>query len=99
LSYIEAGEKEGATLVRDGRKGAPGSEGSAKSNGNFIGPTLFDNVKPDMKIAREEIFGPVLSVVRTNTLAEALEVVNRSEYGNAASIYTRSGQSAREFTE
>ena len=95
LSYIEAGEKEGATLVRDGRKGS----GSENAKGNFVGPTLFDHVKPDMKIAREEIFGPVLSVVRTKTLAEALEVVNRSEYGNAASIYTRSGSAAREFTE
>ncbi len=94
LSYIDAGEKEGAVLVRDGRKGAPENSG-----GNFLGPTLFDQVKPDMKIAREEIFGPVLSVVRTKTLAEALEVVNRSEYGNAASIYTRSGAAAREFTE
>jgi len=92
LSYIEAGEKEGAVLVRDGRKGAP-------ENGNFIGPTLFDKVKPEMKIAREEIFGPVLSVVRANSLSEALDIVNKSEYGNAASIYTRSGQAAREFTE
>lgn len=92
LSYIEAGEKEGAVLVRDGRKGSP-------EKGNFIGPTLFDKVKPDMKIAREEIFGPVLSVVRANSLSEALDIVNQSEYGNAASIYTRSGQAAREFTE
>jgi malonate-semialdehyde dehydrogenase (acetylating)/methylmalonate-semialdehyde dehydrogenase len=93
LSYIDAGEKEGAVLVRDGRKGAP------EGNGHFVGPTIFDKVKPDMKIAREEIFGPVLSVVRAKSLSEALDVVNRSEYGNAASIYTRSGQSAREFTE
>ncbi|HUQ50548.1 MAG TPA: CoA-acylating methylmalonate-semialdehyde dehydrogenase [Terriglobales bacterium] len=93
LSYIDAGEKEGAVLVRDGRKGAP------EGGGNYLGPTIFDKVKPEMKIAREEIFGPVLSVVRTKTLAEALDVVNSSDYGNAASIYTRSGSAAREFTE
>lgn len=92
VSYIEAGEKEGATLVRDGRKGAPG-------NGHFVGPTIFDKVKPDMKIAREEIFGPVLSVVRAKDLGDALNIVNKSEYGNASSIYTRSGAAAREFTE
>jgi malonate-semialdehyde dehydrogenase (acetylating)/methylmalonate-semialdehyde dehydrogenase len=92
LGYIESGEKEGAVLVRDGRKNNP-------SGGNFVGPTIFDNVKPGMKIAREEIFGPVLSVVRAKNLTEALDVVNKSEYGNAASIYTRSGATAREFTE
>jgi malonate-semialdehyde dehydrogenase (acetylating)/methylmalonate-semialdehyde dehydrogenase len=92
LGYIDAGEKEGAQLVRDGRSGAPGQ-------GNFVGPTIFDRVKPQMKIAREEIFGPVLSVVRAGSFAEALEVVNQSEFGNAASIYTRSGSTAREFSE
>jgi malonate-semialdehyde dehydrogenase (acetylating)/methylmalonate-semialdehyde dehydrogenase len=92
VSYIEAGEKEGARLVRDGRKGAPG-------NGHFVGPTIFDRVKPQMKIAREEIFGPVLSVVRARDFNEAMDVVNQSEFGNAASIYTRSGSAAREFSE
>ena len=92
LGYIDAGEKEGAVLVRDGRNGAP-------KDGYFVGPTIFDQVSPEMKIAREEIFGPVLSVVRTGSLSEALEIVNRSEFGNAASIYTRSGAAAREFTE
>jgi malonate-semialdehyde dehydrogenase (acetylating) / methylmalonate-semialdehyde dehydrogenase len=92
IGYIEAGEREGAQLVRDGRKGAPGA-------GYFVGPTIFDQVRPSMKIAREEIFGPVLSVVRADSFTEALDVVNQSEFGNAASIYTRSGSAAREFTE
>jgi malonate-semialdehyde dehydrogenase (acetylating) / methylmalonate-semialdehyde dehydrogenase len=92
LGYIEAGEKEGAELVRDGRAGTPG-------NGHFVGPTIFDKVKPQMKIAREEIFGPVLSVVRARSFDEALDIVNQSEFGNAASIYTRSGSAAREFSE
>jgi malonate-semialdehyde dehydrogenase (acetylating)/methylmalonate-semialdehyde dehydrogenase len=92
LSYIEVGEEEGAELVRDGRHSAAG-------NGYFVGPTIFDKVRPEMKIVREEIFGPVLSVARAKDLTEALELVNRSEFGNAASIYTRSGAAAREFTE
>jgi malonate-semialdehyde dehydrogenase (acetylating)/methylmalonate-semialdehyde dehydrogenase len=96
-SYIEAGEKEGATIVRDGRKDPSPANGA--KGGNFVGPTIFDKVKPEMKIAREEIFGPVLSVVRANNLDDALGVVNKSEFGNASSIYTRSGSAAREFTE
>jgi malonate-semialdehyde dehydrogenase (acetylating)/methylmalonate-semialdehyde dehydrogenase len=93
LKYIDLGEKEGAKLVRDGRK-----DECCDQEGYFVGPTLFDNVKPSMRIAREEIFGPVLSVVRVNTLDEALDVVNGSEYGNASSIFTRSGQAAREWS-
>src|SRR5215813_8740961 len=94
LSYIELGEKEGATLARDGRKDA-----IAQGEGFFVGPTIFDNVNPKSRIAKEEIFGPVLSVVRVKTLQEALEVIGSSEYGNAASIFTRSGGAAREFTQ
>ena len=94
LSYIELGQKEGATLVRDGRKDAV--TGGA---GYFVGPTIFDHVDPKSRIAKEEIFGPVLSVIRVKTLKEALEVVDSSEYGNAASIFTRSGGAAREFTQ
>lgn len=94
LSYIELGEKEGATLARDGRKDAISGSG-----GYFLGPTIFDNVNPQSRIAKDEIFGPVLSVVRVSTLKEALEVVGASEYGNAASIFTRSGGAAREFTQ
>jgi malonate-semialdehyde dehydrogenase (acetylating)/methylmalonate-semialdehyde dehydrogenase len=93
LSYIELGEKEGAKLARDGRKDV-----CCDSAGYFVGPTIFDNVKPSMRIAREEIFGPVLSVVRAKDLDEAVEIVNGSEYGNASSIFTRSGRAAREFS-
>lgn len=94
LSYIELGEKEGARLARDGRKDA-----IAGGDGYFVGPTIFDNVNPQSRIAKEEIFGPVLSVVRVKTLKEALEVIGASEYGNAASVFTRSGNAAREFTQ
>ncbi len=90
--YIEKGIDEGAKLVRDGRQ-----DPCTKSDGTFLGPTLFDHVSPTMKIAREEIFGPVLSIVRVNTVNEALEVIKNSQYGNAASIFTRSGKTAREF--
>ena len=65
--------------------------------GNFVGPTIFDNVKPGMRIATEEIFGPVLSVMRAATLDEAIEMANSSPYGNGASIFTGSGGAAREF--
>ncbi len=94
LNYIELGEKEGATLVRDGRKDAVASR-----DGFFVGPTIFDKVSPNSRIAREEIFGPVLSIIRVKDLNEAIDVVSRSEYGNAASIFTRSGSAAREFTQ
>jgi malonate-semialdehyde dehydrogenase (acetylating) / methylmalonate-semialdehyde dehydrogenase len=94
LGYIELGEKEGAILVRDGRKDAVTS-----GEGYFVGPTIFDNVNPNSRIAQEEIFGPVLSVIRVKNLKEALAVIGDSEYGNAASIFTRSGGAAREFTQ
>lgn len=94
LSYIELGEKEGATVARDGRK-----DTVTRGEGYFVGPTIFDNVNPNSRIAQDEIFGPVLSVIRVKTLREALEVIDRSEYGNAASIFTRSGSAAREFTQ
>jgi malonate-semialdehyde dehydrogenase (acetylating)/methylmalonate-semialdehyde dehydrogenase len=90
--YIDKGLAEGATLVRDGRNDA-----CTKSDGSFLGPTIFDNVTPQMKIARDEIFGPLLSVVRVKDLSEALEVIHASEYGNASSIFTRNGNTAREF--
>lgn len=93
LSYIELGEKEGARLVLDGRQAKPHDD----STGYFVGPTIFDQVQPNMRIAREEIFGPVLSIIRTSTLAEALAVVNQSDFGNATAVYTRSGATAREF--
>jgi malonate-semialdehyde dehydrogenase (acetylating)/methylmalonate-semialdehyde dehydrogenase len=94
LSYIDLGEKEGATLARDGRQ-----DPAAQNGGFFVGPTILDRVDPKSRVAREEIFGPVLSVIRVKTLKEALAVVAQSEYGNAASIFTRSGSAAREFTQ
>lgn len=94
LSYIDLGEKEGAKLVRDGRKDA-----IARGQGYFVGPTIFDRVDPESRIAKEEIFGPVVAVIRVNTLKEALEVIAKSEYGNAASVFTRSGSAAREFAQ
>jgi malonate-semialdehyde dehydrogenase (acetylating)/methylmalonate-semialdehyde dehydrogenase len=94
LSYIELGEKEGGKLVRDGRK-----DTIARGQGYFVGPTIFDHVNPESRIAKEEIFGPVLAVIRVKTLKEALDVIGKSEYGNAASVFTRSGSAAREFTQ
>jgi malonate-semialdehyde dehydrogenase (acetylating)/methylmalonate-semialdehyde dehydrogenase len=88
--YIDIGVGEGATLVRDGRT-------LKMERGYFVGPTLFDNVNPEMKIAREEIFGPVLSMLRPNTLEEAIEWANRSGYGNGATIFTSNGKYARDF--
>jgi len=94
LSYIELGEKEGAKLVRDGRK-----DRVCQGEGFFVGPTILDHVNPESRIAREEIFGPVLSVIRVKDLQEAIDVIGKSEYGNAASIFTRSGSAAREFSQ
>lgn len=88
--YIDIGVGEGAALVRDGRKTIPG-------DGFFVGPTLFDRVDPGMKIANEEIFGPVLSMLRPKTLDEAIAWANQSGYGNGAVIFTSSGGAARQF--
>jgi malonate-semialdehyde dehydrogenase (acetylating)/methylmalonate-semialdehyde dehydrogenase len=90
--YIDLGIEEGAELVVDGRS-APFT-----SDGFFIGATLFDRVAPSMRIYREEIFGPVLSVVRVPDFAEALRLVNEHEYGNGTAIFTRDGDSARAFS-
>ncbi len=95
LGYIDQGVSEGATLVVDGRGFAP----QGAENGYFVGPTLFDHVKPGMRIYEEEIFGPVLSVVRVDSYAEALELINAHEYGNGTAIFTRDGDTARQFTE
>lgn len=91
--YIEIGLKEGARLATDGR-GAVLTEASA---GFFIGPTIFDRVAPEMRIARDEIFGPVLSVMRTDDLHQAIARANESPYGNGAVIFTRDGGAARTF--
>ncbi|WP_333619055.1 aldehyde dehydrogenase family protein, partial [Dietzia sp.] len=102
VKYIDAGEKEGATLVVDGRgKGATDSEfeGNALDEGYFLGPTLFDNVTKDMSIYTEEIFGPVLSVVRAENFEEALALPSEHMYGNGVAIFTRDGDTAREFVD
>ena len=90
-SYIEAGEKAGATLVEDGRKVKVDGEGF------LLGPTLFDNVTPEMSIYKEEIFGPVLSVLRVKTYDEALALVNEHPYGNGTAIFTNDGGAARRY--
>lgn len=94
LSYIELAEIDGAVLARDGRK-----DPVCKSKGFFLGPTILDNVNPKSRVAREEIFGPVLSIIRAKDIKQAIEIISDSEYGNAASIFTRSGGAAREFTQ
>ena len=90
-SYIEAGVKEGATLVEDGRTV------KVDGNGFWLGPTLFDNVKSSMSIYKEEIFGPVLSVIRVKSYDEALDLVNKHEYGNGTAIFTNDGGAARRY--
>jgi malonate-semialdehyde dehydrogenase (acetylating)/methylmalonate-semialdehyde dehydrogenase len=96
--YIGQGESEGAKLVVDGRKFRGAMAGAGCDNGFWIGGTLFDNVSPDMKIYKEEIFGPVLGCVRVKDLAAALDLVNSHEYGNGVSCFTRDGNVAREFS-
>ncbi|MBK1780436.1 CoA-acylating methylmalonate-semialdehyde dehydrogenase [Advenella sp. WQ 585] len=92
-SYIESGVQEGASLVVDGRGyTVPGHE-----NGFFTGGTLFDHVTPEMRIYKEEIFGPVLSCVRVADLGEAIELINNHEFGNGVSCFTSDGHTAREF--
>ncbi len=91
--YIDVGVAEGAKLVVDGRKHAIADN----ERGFFLGPSLFDGVERGMRIWREEIFGPVLAIVRTASLAEALELVNAHEFGNGTSIFTNDGRAAREF--
>ena len=91
--YIAAGVTEGATLVVDGR----GTRVPGHEKGFFIGGCLFDNVRPEMTIYKEEIFGPVLSVVRVPTFDNALDLIHGHEYGNGVSIFTRDGDAAREF--
>lgn len=90
IEYIDGAQSEGAQLVTDGRK-------IDMDEGFFLGPTIFDRVTPNMKIWKEELFGPVLSVVRASDIDEALNLLNSSTYGNMASIFTTSGKNAREF--
>ena len=90
--YIQHGKEEGAQLLIDGRNNA-----LPQGDGFFLGACLFDHVKPEMKIYREEIFGPVLGVVRVNNFETALQMINDHEYGNGTSIFTRDGDTARDF--
>jgi len=92
--YIEDGIKEGAKLVVDGRN----FKLQGYENGNFIGGCLFDEVRSNMRIYKEEIFGPVLSVVRAKDYEEALRLPSEHEYGNGVAIFTRDGDTARDFT-
>ncbi|WP_078410470.1 CoA-acylating methylmalonate-semialdehyde dehydrogenase [Priestia abyssalis] len=92
--YIEKGEEENASLLVDGREPA-----SKKENGYFLGATIFDHVKEDMSIWQDEIFGPVLSIVRIKNLDEGIQLVNKSKFANGAVIYTSNGKSVRHFRE
>jgi len=92
--YIDSGVEEGAKLVLDGRN----LKIQGYENGYFVGPTLFDNVSKEMKIYKEEIFGPVLSVIRAKNYDEALNLVNEHAFGNGTSIYTSDGEVSRHFT-
>ena len=94
IKYIETGIREGAKLTLDGRKVHPAG---GYPDTCFLGPTVFENVKPKMIIASEEIFGPVMCVIRVKDLNEAIEITNANRYGNGHSIFTSSGKSAREF--
>ena len=95
--YIDQGVKEGATLLVDGRQFDGARAGKGCDDGFWLGGTLFDHVTPDMRIYREEIFGPVLSCVRVKDFAEAVDLINAHEFGNGVSCFTRDGHIAREF--
>jgi malonate-semialdehyde dehydrogenase (acetylating)/methylmalonate-semialdehyde dehydrogenase len=94
-AYIDEAEEAGATVIVDGRRVVvPGRE-----SGYFLGPTVIDHVTPDMRIAREEVFGPVLAIVRADDIDEAIAIENASPYGNAAAVFTESGGVARQVME
>jgi malonate-semialdehyde dehydrogenase (acetylating)/methylmalonate-semialdehyde dehydrogenase len=94
-NYITEAEKDGAKILVDGR----GAVVKGKENGTYVGPTVIDYVTPEMSVAREEIFGPVISIMRTETLDEAIKIENANPYGNAASVFTQSGGLARYVIE
>ncbi|MHA6259780.1 CoA-acylating methylmalonate-semialdehyde dehydrogenase [Sporosarcina sp. CAU 1771] len=94
LGYIEKGVEEGATMVRDGRL-----DKEVDGEGYFVGPTIFDNVTQEMKIWQDEVFAPVLSIVRVKDLAEAIEISNASQFANGACLYTDSAADVRQFRE
>ncbi|HEY4337989.1 MAG TPA: CoA-acylating methylmalonate-semialdehyde dehydrogenase [Puia sp.] len=91
IRYITEAEQQGAKILVDGR----GVTVAGKENGTYIGPTVIDQVTPDMAIAKDEVFGPVISILHVNTLDEALAIENASPYGNAASVFTQNGSYAR----
>ena len=93
--YITDAVEQGATILLDGR----GTTVEGCENGSYVGPTVLDNVTPDMNIANAEVFGPVLSIIRTDNLNGAVQLENASPYGNAAVVYTQDGQVAREFAD
>ncbi|WP_086967525.1 CoA-acylating methylmalonate-semialdehyde dehydrogenase [Vibrio coralliirubri] len=93
--YISEGELQGASLLVDGRS----LEVKGHKEGYFVGPTLFDHVSPEMTIYKDEIFGPVLVIVRVPNYATGLDLINRHEYGNGTAIFTRDGEAARQFQE
>lgn len=92
--YIDSAEQQGAKIIVDGRS----VQAVGYENGFFVGPTLIDQVRPDMNSYKEEIFGPVLQVLRVATMQEAMQLINDHEYGNGTCIYTRDGEAARYFT-
>jgi malonate-semialdehyde dehydrogenase (acetylating)/methylmalonate-semialdehyde dehydrogenase len=91
--YITEAEQAGAKILVDGR----GATVAGREGGFYVGPTVIDSVRPDMRIAQEEVFGPVLAIIRARDVDEAVELENASPFGNAAAIYTRDGESARDF--
>jgi malonate-semialdehyde dehydrogenase (acetylating) / methylmalonate-semialdehyde dehydrogenase len=93
VGYVDRGQQAGATLVVDGR----GLRVEDHEDGFFVGPTLFDQVTTDMDIYTDEIFGPVLVVVRATSFDEAIDIINANPYGNGTAIFTSSGQAARKF--
>ncbi|NRA10739.1 MAG: aldehyde dehydrogenase family protein, partial [Crocinitomicaceae bacterium] len=93
--YITQAEKDGATILVDGR----GAIVPGKEDGYYVGPTIIDHVTPDMSVASEEIFGPVISIIRAKDLDEAMEIENNSNYGNAAAVFTQSGGLAKQVME
>jgi len=90
-NYITDAENDGAKILVDGRN----CKVEGKENGFYVGPTVIDYVRPDMKIAKEEVFGPVLSIIRAENIDEAIKIENSSDYGNAAAVFTQSGGLAR----
>src|SRR3989339_1136533 len=94
-NYITEAEQQGAKILLDGRN----CKVSGKENGFYVGPTVIDNVKPGMKIAKEEVFGPVIAIIRADTVDSALSIQKSSLYGNAASVFTQSGGMARYISE